>query len=397
MNRKWADLTGLVPEPGSQPDWQAISEVLPEIFALSMTMQNQEYHAEGNVFVHTQLCVSALLNDPAWHHLPADERAVLFLATLLHDIGKGFKTMTDDDGAIHAPNHARAGAIEARGLLWRAGAPVAVRERICNLIALHQILFHALDAGAPDLDWALRRISLKAPLAHLLMLARADTKGRIPSHQDPLDCLDILELRAEELGCLYGPAAFPDAACRLRYLDARGGRSADVPTYDAVGSEVTLLSGLPASGKNTWLASRGDLPNISFDGARSELKLKHGSNDGQVTQDVLKQARVFLRTKAAFAWNATFLSREMRQRPVNLVASYGGEIHAVCLECPPAELFRRNHDRTASVPEAAIDQMLRKWEPPCLDEVSSVQYRLIDGSIVDGVELLSTTVKGKSS
>jgi predicted kinase len=394
VNRKWEDIAGLVPEPGCQPDWQTICGVLPEIFALSMTMQNQKYHAEGNVFVHSQLCMASLLDDPTWRHLPDVERTVLFLTTLLHDIGKGFKTMTDDDGAIHAPNHARAGAIEARGLLWRSGAPVVMRERICNLIALHQILFHALDAGAPDLDWALRRISLKAPLVHLLILARADTRGRIPSYQDPLDCLDILELRAEELGCLYGPAAFPDANCRLRYLDARGGRSADVRTYDAAGSAVTLLSGLPASGKDTWLASRGDLPSISFDGVRSELNLKHGSNDGQVTQDVLEQARVFLRTKAPFAWNATFLSQEMRQRPVNLVARYHGEIHAVCLECPPAELYRRNHARAASVPEAAIDRMLRKWEPPCLDEVSSVQYRLIDGAIVDCVKLLSAKTKG---
>lgn len=388
MNRNWGDIVALVPANGQSPDWQSIGEVLPEIQALASVQQEPRHHAEGDVLVHTQLCVDAMLNEPAWQNLPRVEQEVLFLATLLHDRGKGFKTVTDIDGIIRAPHHAKAGAIEARSLLWYAGAPIAMRERISNLIALHQVLFHTLDADAPDLDWMLRRASLKTPLCHLIILGRADTLGRLPLQQESLDCLDLLSIRAAELGCLYGPAVFPDAVCRLRYLGAGGIRSADVPTYDVDGSQVTLLSGLPASGKDTWLAGQRTLPSVSFDGTREKLGLKYGENDGMATQDMLEQARVFLRSKTAFAWNQTFLSREMRQRPIKLITDYQGEVHAICLECSSSELYRRNRARAASVPEEAINRMLRKWEPPCLDEVSSVQFLSPDGCVTDGRELL---------
>ena len=391
MKRTWEDIVGLVPEPGTAPDWRMVCEVFPEILALSQVPQDPRHHAEGDVYIHTQLCTAELLADPAWGKLPREEQLVLFLATLLHDLGKGFKTAEDDDGSIRAPHHARAGAIEARGLLWKADTPVPMRERICNLIALHQVLFHALEEGGPDLDWLLRRASLKAPISHLLMLGRADTKGRLPKQPASLECLELLEIRAEELGCLHGPAIFPDAICRLRYLEARGTRSPDVPTYGNDGSQVTLLSGLPASGKDTWVNKHWDTPSVSFDDARAELGLKHGENDGQATQRALANARMHLRKQVPFIWNATFLSREMRQRPAKLVADYYGELHAVCLECPPQELYRRNQARKAHVPEAAIEQMLRRWEPPCLDEVCSITFVMMDGTAVDGKTLLVAT------
>src|SRR5512136_1268148 len=61
----------------------SFSEKLPEVAALRGVLQADEYHAEGDAFVHTMLAVEAVDDD-------ADLR--VFWGVLLHDIGKAHTT-----------------------------------------------------------------------------------------------------------------------------------------------------------------------------------------------------------------------------------------------------------------------------------------------------------------
>src|SRR4051794_35263947 len=99
------------PEPGAPcPDLATVD--LPWLRALAETPQHSIHHGEGDVLAHTQLVAQQLVSDERWQSLEPEDRSELWLATLLHDVGKP-STTRYEDGRWTAPGHARRGAIMA--------------------------------------------------------------------------------------------------------------------------------------------------------------------------------------------------------------------------------------------------------------------------------------------
>src|SRR5262249_39130939 len=129
--------------------------------------------------------------------------------------------------------------------------------------------------------------------------------------------------------------------------------------------EIIVMSGLPASGKSTWLKTHApDLPLVSLDQTRIEIGVEADENQGQVVQATRELARVQMRRKAPFAWDGTNISRLNRGAVLRLAQDYGYRIRIVALEAKPQALFKRNAERADTVPEKAILSMLRRWEYP---------------------------------
>jgi predicted kinase len=149
----------------------------------------------------------------------------------------------------------------------------------------------------------------------------------------------------------------------------------DYPLFQEPGSRVTVMCGLPASGKNTWVAAnRKGLPVVSFDDAREELGLRHGQNEGLAAHHAVDKAKALLRTKAPFVWNATHVSQSMRDKSLDLLFAYGAEVELVYLELPRHELLSRNSRRDTSLTNKALEGMLHKWELPLPTEAHLVRY-----------------------
>lgn len=121
--------------------WQELTAALPELREFEDTPQPPEYHAEGDVAVHTRLALAAC---------PADAEPALLWAVLLHDIGKPATTVRHDDGRVTAHDHAKVGAALAESLLNRLGAPAPLREQVVWLVRQHTF-FHSwnLEEGKP--------------------------------------------------------------------------------------------------------------------------------------------------------------------------------------------------------------------------------------------------------
>ena len=363
--------------PGAGYDWTDCCEAFPRLRALETTPQSPRYHAEGNVGIHTRLVLDALLASPEFATAEPRRREVLFLAALLHDLCKPETTVVDPvTGDIGQPGHSRRGAVDVRALLWRAGLPFDQREAICRIIAAHQVPFFAFDSRRGEsAEFIARKLSWGVDLCDLVAVARADMQGRVCEDQQArLDDIALFEQLAREDGCWDAPRAAASAHTRLMY--ARGAPlHLDTPLFQPPGSGVTVLSGLPASGKDTWVARHAKgLEIVSFDDAKAELGLRHGENDGLAAHHAVDKAKALLRRREPFVWNATHLSEQMRTKTLDLLYAYDAEVTLVYLEVPPAELFRRNGRRDTTLRQKDLERMLHRWEVPLPWEAHAVHY-----------------------
>lgn len=378
--RMYKQLQKLTPSAtGNDIDWQALLGLMPSLSALADTPQDPIYHAEGDVWTHTRMVCAELVKMPDFQTASEERRFVLFYSCLLHDIGKPACTETTPEGRVTSRGHSRIGAIDARVLLWRAGVPFLMREQICRIIATHQLPFYVLEGDRSGLapEFIVRKLSWEVCIRDLVTVAKADTLGRINAGASAAwDNTELFAELAREDGCYDGPRAFPDEATRMRYFLSEGKNSPDHPFFTEPGSAVTVLSGLPASGKDTWVQKHAaGRPVVSFDDAREELGVKHGTAAaGAAVHLVIDRAKALLRKKAPFVWNGTNLSMQMRQKTLDLLYSYGALVEIVYLESDETVIKNRNNRRDTTLTNAGIDKMLHKWEVPLPSEAHKVVY-----------------------
>lgn len=374
----YASLRQLMPQYTTDfVDGEALLALIPKLRPLAKTPQDSVYHAEGDVWTHTLMVLDAIKELPAYAHANEDDRFVLFASALFHDIAKPSCTR-EENGRITSAGHSRRGAVDTRVLLWRAGVPFTLRERVCRIVASHQAPFFILgsDRRGRRPEFILHQLSEEGRFCDLHTVAEADMRGRDYHGKDHiLGDLELAKIFAKEEGCWTGAKRFPDAHTRLAYFRSNGGTYADHAFHQEKGSRVIVLSGLPASGKNTWVAHHHpDLPVISFDDAKAELGIKHGDNVGAAVHLANDKARTLLRQKAPFVWNATHLSPLMRNKTLDLLYAYHAEVELVYLETDEQTIKERNQSRNSTLTNAGIDAMLCRWEVPLPWEAHHVRY-----------------------
>lgn len=366
-----------IPDPAN--NWHVPENELrafPWFEALFHSTQDPIHHAEGDVGTHSLMVLDSLVNDPVFRALLPAEREEVYVGAVLHDVAKPYTRREDSDGRVGNPGHSPKGEIDARRILWEMGYPFDMRERVCGLIRYHQLPYWAINEN--DGDKRVIRVSLKTRCDLLAILARADIKGRICADaQKPLDNIELFSMMAEDLGVESKPYEFPSDHTRFVYFNGNTARDPSFEAFDDSKVDVTVMCGLPGSGKDHWLAHHaGNLPVVSLDDLRDVMEVEHGDRhgQGQVAQAAKEQAKEYLRRQQPFAWNATNLTLDVRRKVLGLLSDYGARIRIVYVEAPCDRLFRQNKDRAAVVPENAIWKMTRRWQLPDLTEGHRVEY-----------------------
>lgn len=139
--------------------------VLPEVAAMRGVEQSPDHHPEGDVFVHTMMCLEKL--DPKVHG------GALALAVLLHDVAKPMTAETRPDGRITFYGHCEKGAEVARDVCRRLRQSGETTDRVVWLVANH--LRHL---QAPEMRVAKLKRFLGEPwIEDLLALIRIDVSS----------------------------------------------------------------------------------------------------------------------------------------------------------------------------------------------------------------------------
>lgn len=332
--------------------------------AMADCQQDAGWHEEGDVWTHTGMVVAELERLPEWPDLEHAERLKLIFTALFHDAGKPATTVIDPEtGRTRSPKHAQVGVEIARRVLRDLGCGLSMREEITALVRYHGRPPYLLEKPDPGrevigLSWAVNN-------RLLYLFALADTRGRrtVEMSRPEVD-LHLGKLAAEEQGCFERP--YPFANDHARFLFFRDALSSlhYVPR-EAYRCTVTLMCGLPGSGKDWWLAHHHpDLPVVSLDELRSLHDVDPTEDQGGIVQLAREACREHLRAGRDFAFNATNTMRATRKRWIDLFAEYGARVKIIYREPPMAEILRRNAARVNPVPTAVIDRLVDKLEPP---------------------------------
>lgn len=133
---------------------------------------------------------------------------------------------------------------------------------------------------------------------------------------------------------------------------------------------VVLLVGLPGSGKSTWLRERGIVA-ISSDEVRRVLS--GSAEDQSINARVFDTVRYLLRQRLEIGQDLTFidatnLTRWERAPYIEMAKEFDAAVEAVLFDVPLDECKRRNAARDRVVPDAAMEKLASKFEPPLVDE-----------------------------
>ncbi|KQS66003.1 CCA tRNA nucleotidyltransferase [Modestobacter sp. Leaf380] len=161
----------------SQTGWLAH---LPQLAVLAGVPQDPHWHPEGDVLTHVGLAADAAAAMADAAGLTGDDRTVVVLGALLHDVGKAEHTQVRADGRITSYGHAEGGVGPARALLAALGAPASLAGRITPVVREHMTATTA--PGRPS-QAAVRRLARRlapASVAEWALVCAADHAGRGP-------------------------------------------------------------------------------------------------------------------------------------------------------------------------------------------------------------------------
>lgn len=167
-----------------------LSNFFPELNDIFGVKQEENWHPEGTVDIHTGLVMDYL-------GIIGESRIEIILACLCHDFGKPLTTEIRN-GKITSHGHEKAGGPIARSFLERIGCPPKIIAKVIPLVENHMV-FEKLS------DKAIRKLAerlMPANIEELSLVLKADKSGRPPIIPNFENITFLIE-RAAELGCLF--------------------------------------------------------------------------------------------------------------------------------------------------------------------------------------------------
>ncbi|MEK7486574.1 MAG: AAA family ATPase [Planctomycetota bacterium] len=363
----------------------------PDLAKMKLCPQNPKWHAEGDVLVHTQMVLEEgfrLLSE-----LPSlDEKAVLLLACVLHDIGKPLVT---NSVTLSAAGHENAGVTLAGKILNRLNVSLSIKTRVLDLVRDHGVPSALVRSKARDASY--RRLALRCSCKMLYYLEKADYLGREgETKQESLDLLEKFKEKTQHLGLfedsvprelqqfsqLLKTQSFSPLKtqwllnqCVPLWLNGRLPSTLQEPLLQRY---FTLLQppwlvytmGVSGSGKSIWAQRQKDFFLISTDQTRKELL---GSEEDLTQERAVfalgyEKMREALKEKRSVLWDATNISYRARARLLNHAQTFHPCIALIFFPLNLEASFQQNEQRLRQVPKGVLLQQAAQFVEPKFHE-----------------------------
>lgn len=154
--------------------WDTIIAGQPEVIAITGVPQDEMWHPEGSVDIHTRMVIEAAaeIGPQIAHNM--GELADLIWAAVCHDLGKATTTQIKN-GRVVSPKHQSEGEAPTRSLMTRLGVDEARINRVVALVKEHMVAREGMD------EKTVRRVMNRMAggrMAILAALIAADCSGR---------------------------------------------------------------------------------------------------------------------------------------------------------------------------------------------------------------------------
>lgn len=371
---------------------EAWKPTLDLIDQFDQTPQDSQWHAEGNVFIHTQKVLEAVyqLLDTEAKHLSREKQVSLILGAVLHDIAKPMVTKVKEiEGRprIVAPRHEEKGCSYLAYRLLELDLPYRIIQRVLRLVCYHQKPKRLVKSNAPRQEYF--QLARRVDVELVYYLAKADVLGRqSPDKQTQLDNVELFRLFCEEHGLWNKQDPYEewkiffnrelahltedsrDAVLGYAIQDFEAGliytpEEAVARRYPYLKSFPNLLvmCGPSGSGKSLWIESHAsDYHKISLDDLRDHHTKHYQEENSFIIGTAKEQLKEHLRHHEKVVWDATNLRKDFRSVVCQLGFNYHALVTLVVLHVPEKEIYEANQSRTDQVTRSVVTRQFDSLE-----------------------------------
>jgi|SRR5665213_608493 len=361
--------------------FQYVDEI-PELKLLRCCEQSPQHHAEGNVLIHCNMAGQIVLQLMEAEQIAPKYQTLLYIATLLHDIGKPSTSVFNaKKNKITAYGHDTAGVLIANEFLRKYFPEFhyAQREIITRLIEHHMEPRLWMKDGTASVT-KLKMLSLAVNTKLLYVLSQADTLGRTCNDMgSSMLLLEMFKQNCEDIGIWDKQYRVPLATHldNASYSLARWNilmhkAPEEIDTYEAAQElmiqppkpnfQLMLLIGAPGSGKSTvreqLVALYPDLKVLSMDDRRKELTgdANNQSKNSEVFSWQQRELHKAMEARQNTLIDATNSSRKLRRVLWDIARANGALCSAIYFDLPLATLHERNAAREKRVPDNVVER-----------------------------------------
>src|SRR5579864_1431335 len=363
-------------------DLYDFKEVVGELLPLEDCQQDPQWHGEKSVLAHTNLVMKETL-EQMQNLRQGFPRIALYIAALLHDVGKPDTAKLKTNGHNSFHGHEKAGVWRAKEFLKKYFPQFNFRQRdlILNLVEYHGHPKRMIEVGSQDDRF--KRLSLEVPTHLVYNLEIADFKGRIANDiPKSLIVLDQFKKKCEDLD-IYGKAyQIPNSKelTNLQYSIFRWNilmhhdEDTNQKEIDRVIKltdrpnplELTLLVGCPGSGKTTYRNTLTNSNVISMDDERQRLcgTPNDMSRNQEVFNNCFRELNKNMKAGENVVWDATSYSRKARKPLLESARNHGAKVNLIYWDLAIETLLKRNAEREKVVPEDIVWRFYKTIETP---------------------------------
>ena len=186
-------------------DMGVLKRYFPELAVLDDTPQRDDYHAEGDVFIHTKMVIDKASD--VIKRFPSDkEKITVMLAALCHDLGKPSTTEHNSDGSVSQHGHEIAGIDPTREFLSKLTREVDLIDDVEFLVEHHLLPPNYYRSETSDATfrkiinrYGMRRLKLLSAVSEADILGRLNRADDGGTEEPDNDATEWFNLRLDEV------------------------------------------------------------------------------------------------------------------------------------------------------------------------------------------------------